>query len=307
MLDANPVINQPLDHPLLEEKGIELSIKRLDWVHEFVPGNKFYKLFFNLLQAKQEKKNTLLTFGGAYSNHIHAVAHAAHLLGFHSIGIIRGEETLPLNPTLAAAKAQGMELHYISRSQYREKTTPEFLENLKTLFGDFYLIPEGGTNREAIQGTEKILEEEDAIYSHICVSIGTGGTFVGILKSASPHQEIVGLSSLKGNFIHREIETLLEKFETEPKTHFSISTEYHFGGYANYQQPLIDFIWWFFETFGIVLDPIYTGKMIFGIWDLIKKNHFPRGSKILAIHTGGLQGNEGFTFQTGIKLPPLSR
>ncbi|TFV92013.1 1-aminocyclopropane-1-carboxylate deaminase/D-cysteine desulfhydrase [Algoriphagus kandeliae] len=305
MLEPNPIINQILDHPLLEEKGVELSIKRLDWVHELVPGNKFFKLKYNLEKAIRENKNTLLTFGGAYSNHIHAVANAAHSLGINAIGIIRGEETFPLNPTLSDAKSKGMHLHYISRSLYREKTDDSFIQELHDLFGDFYLIPEGGTNLEAIKGTQEILKEEDQEFSYISLSIGTGGTFAGILQASQNHQKILGFSSLKGDFIKKEMEALIKTFSINPKGQFQIFTDYHFGGYAKYDQSLVEFIWWFFETFGIVLDPIYTGKMLFGIWDLIKKDYFPKGSKILAIHTGGIQGNKGFTFQTGIKLPSL--
>ncbi|MCS5491232.1 1-aminocyclopropane-1-carboxylate deaminase/D-cysteine desulfhydrase [Algoriphagus limi] len=305
MLNPQPIINQVLDHPLLEEKEVELSIKRLDWVHEMVPGNKFFKLKYNLEKAIRENKKTLLTFGGAYSNHIHAVANAAHFLGLNAIGIIRGEETLPLNPTLSDAKSKGMRLHYISRSQYRGKTDDSFIEELHDLFGDFYLIPEGGTNSEAIKGTQEILQEEDQSYSHISVSIGTGGTFTGILQASQSNQMILGFSSLKGNFIKKEIDKLIEDYSINPKDQFQVITDYHFGGYAKYDQSLIEFIWWFFESFGIVLDPVYTGKMLFGLWDLIKKGYFPKGSKILVIHSGGIQGNRGFTFQTGIKLPSL--
>lgn len=305
MLIPNPIINQVLDHPLLEEKEVELSIKRLDLIHDLVPGNKFFKLKYNLEKATKENKNTLLTFGGAFSNHIHAVANAAHSMGLNAIGVIRGEETFPLNPTLSDAKAKGMRLHYISRSQYREKTEEYFIQELHQLFGDFYLIPEGGTNQEAIQGTQEILQKEDEVYSHIALSIGTGGTFLGILQACQIQQKALGFSSLKGNFIQKEIEELSEKYSIRKPKDYQIFTEYHFGGYAKYDQSLIEFIWWFYENFGIVLDPVYTGKMFFGLWQLIKKGYFPKGSKVLAIHTGGIQGNRGFTFQTGIKLPSL--
>ncbi|MBY5951135.1 pyridoxal-phosphate dependent enzyme [Algoriphagus marincola] len=307
MLRPNPIVNQPLDHPLLEEKGLELSIKRLDLIHDLVPGNKFFKLKYNLAKAQAENHHTLLTFGGAYSNHIHAVSQAAFALGIKSIGIIRGEETLPLNPTLKAATEKGMQLHYVNREDFRRKKEEGFIKGLKKKFGEFYLIPEGGTNAEAIRGTSEILSDEDESFTHIGTSIGTAGTFLGLIQSASLGQKILGFSALKGEFIHQEITDLGKIFEIDLGKQHQIFTDYHFGGYAKYRQSLIDFIWWFYETFGIIIDPIYTGKMLAGIWDLIEKDYFPRGSKILAIHSGGLQGNEGFTFQTGIKLPTLSR
>lgn len=307
MLRPNPIVNQPLDHPLLDEKGIELSIKRLDLIHDLVPGNKFFKLKYNLAKAQAEDHHTLLTFGGAYSNHIHAVSQAAFALGIKSIGIIRGEETLPLNPTLKAATEKGMQLHYVNREDFRRKKEEGFIKGLKKKFGEFYLIPEGGTNAEAIRGTGEILSDEDESFTHIGTSIGTAGTFLGLIQSASLGQNILGFSALKGEFIHKEITDLSKVFGLDLIIQHQIFTDYHFGGYAKYRQSLIDFIWWFYEKFGIIIDPIYTGKMLAGIWDLIEKDFFPRGSKILAIHSGGLQGNEGFTFQTGIKLPTLSR
>ncbi|KPQ19855.1 MAG: 1-aminocyclopropane-1-carboxylate deaminase [Algoriphagus marincola HL-49] len=307
MLSPNPIVNQPLDHPLLEEKGLELSIKRLDLIHELVPGNKFFKLKYNLLKAQAEDHHTLLTFGGAYSNHIHAVSQAAFALGMKSIGIIRGEETLPLNPTLKAATEKGMQLHYVNREDFRKKKDADFIQRLKEKFGDFYLIPEGGTNAEAIRGTREILSADDYGFTHIGTAIGTAGTFLGLVQSARPDQSVLGFSALKGDFIHQEVAELSQTFGIELSNQHQIFTDYHFGGYAKYRQSLIEFIWWFFDSFGIVLDPIYTGKMLAGIWDLIEKDFFPSGSKILAIHSGGLQGNEGFTFQTGIKLPTLSR
>ncbi|REG88502.1 1-aminocyclopropane-1-carboxylate deaminase/D-cysteine desulfhydrase [Algoriphagus antarcticus] len=306
MLLPNPVPVQFLTHDLLEKKGIELAIKRLNLIHPKVSGNKFFKLKYNLEKAKSERKSKILTFGGAFSNHIYATAEATNAENLESIGIIRGERTESLNATLSHASELGMNLHFIDRKSYRNKTEPEFLARLKEKFGDFYLIPEGGTNELAIEGTKEILIEEDKEFSHICSSIGTGGTFAGLYASISENQKLLGFSSLKGEFIQKEITDLIEKYQLTSKESYEILTNYHFGGYAKYKQELIDFIWWFYESFGIVLDPIYTGKMAFGIWDLIKKNHFAKGSKILMIHSGGLQGNTGFTERTGISLPSIS-
>lgn len=306
MIQANPIVNQALDHPLLEEKGVELAIKRLDLVHPLVSGNKFFKLKYNLSDAKKNGIQSVLTFGGAYSNHIQATAAAANFYGLKSIGLIRGEETLPLNPTLEFAQSQGMKLEYVNRTDYRRKNEVEYLDELKEKFPNSFIIPEGGTNSLAIQGTSEILDEGDSKFKYIILSIGTGGTFCGILKSLQSHQKALGISSLKGSFINREVSDLIEKNQIRTEEEWTINSEYHFGGYAKYTQILIDFIWEFYESFGIALDPIYTGKMMYAVWDLIKKGHFPTGSKILAIHTGGIQGNLGFYERTNIKLPGLS-
>ncbi|WP_339874687.1 pyridoxal-phosphate dependent enzyme [uncultured Algoriphagus sp.] len=307
MLHPNPVPTPLLRHSLLEEKGIELAIKRLDLVNSGVTGNKFFKLKYNLEKAKNEGKNRILTFGGAFSNHIYATAEAAKAENLASIGIIRGERTEPLNSTLAHAEELGMELYYIDRNEYRNKTDPEFLATLQDKFGDFYLIPEGGTNDLAIKGTQEILDSEDYQFTHICSSIGTGGTFAGLYASLSEHQKLLGFSSLKGEFIHKEIADLIEKNNLESQGSYEIFTNYHFGGYAKHKQELIDFTWWFYENFEVILDPIYTAKMAFGIWDLVNKGYFPKDSKILMIHSGGLQGNIGFTERTGIELPIPSK
>lgn len=305
MLQPEPVSIQKLTHALLEEKGVELAVLRLDQVHPLVSGNKFFKLKYNLEEAKRLKKNTILTFGGAFSNHIYATASAAHFAGFRSIGIIRGEYADSENPTLAHAQKLGMQLYFVDRESYRQQSSAEFLEDLKAQFGDFYLIPEGGTNDLAIQGTKEILGDQALDFTHFCVSIGTGGTFAGLASVLKSHQKLLGFSSLKGEFIHQEIGKLLESNQIVPKGSFEIKTTYHFGGYGKFKSELIDFVFWFYGEFNIPLDPIYTGKMAFGAWDLIGKDHFPTNSKILLIHTGGLQGNAGFKSKTGIILPIL--
>ncbi|WP_296701048.1 1-aminocyclopropane-1-carboxylate deaminase/D-cysteine desulfhydrase [Algoriphagus sp.] len=306
MIKGNPVYNQILKHSLFEEKGVKVSVKRLDKIHPQVSGNKFFKLKYNLEKAKTEGQNTILTFGGAFSNHIAAVAFATKAEGLNSIGIIRGEKILPLNNTLKMAQSNGMKLFFISRESYRNKTETSFLNELKSKFGDFFMIPEGGTNELAISGTSEILEKADQEYSHILASIGTGGTFAGLVKSLLNHQTLIGISALKGNFIHQEIEDLLKTHQIFPQGNTQIMDSFHFGGYAKYKKELIDFIWRFYEDFGITLDPIYTGKLFFGVWEMITNNQFKKDSSLLIIHSGGLQGNIGFTEMTGIKLPPLS-
>lgn len=303
MLVQQPAPIQHLSHPFLTEKGIQLDVLRLDKVHSEVSGNKFFKLNHNLEEAKKLGKRTILTFGGAFSNHIYATASAARLEGFQTIGIIRGEDADLRNPTLLHAKKMGMHLHLVDRTSYRNKTSPEFLEKLEAQFGDFYLIPEGGTNELAIQGTKEILTSPHHEYSHFCISIGTGGTFAGLAASIHSQQTLLGFSSLKGDFIKKEIENLLSKNRIHPRGKLEIQTEFHFGGYGKYTNELLEFILWFYEEFKIPLDPIYTGKMANGVWNLIQKDHFPPGSKILLIHSGGLQGNAGFAEKTGIELP----
>ena len=305
MLHPQSVETVPLLHPIFEEKKLEVSMLRLDQVHSTVSGNKFFKLKYNLEEAKNQGKSTLLTFGGAFSNHIHATASAAHVLGLKSIGVIRGEEVDQNNPTLASARANGMQFSFVSREEYRKKDTEGFIIKLKNTFGDFYLIPEGGTNSLAIKGTSEILTENHQEHTHICTSIGTGGTFAGIASSLLPEQTLVGFSSLKGEFIREEIQQLLFKNAIQPLGKLEINTNYHFGGYAKWTVELIDFIDWFWKEFGIPLDPIYTGKMVAGFFNLVQKDQFARGSKILLIHTGGLQGNAGFYHRTGIELPIL--
>ncbi|RPE00090.1 1-aminocyclopropane-1-carboxylate deaminase/D-cysteine desulfhydrase [Aureibaculum marinum] len=280
--------NQTVQFHLLND--IEVVIKREDEIHPHISGNKYRKLKYNIIAAKNQGINTLLTFGGAYSNHIAATAAAGAEFGFKTIGIIRGEEIVTKideNPTLSFAQNCGMKFKFITRSLYREKENSAFIESLKKEFGTFYRLPEGGTNELAIRGCEEILTIEDKSFDYICTAVGTGGTIAGIINSAYPHQKVIGFPSLKGDFLHDEI----AKWTT--KTNWELETNYHFGGYGKINNNLITFINKFKEKTSIPLDPIYTGKMLYGIVDMIQNLTFDKGSKILAIHTGGLQGIEG--------------
>lgn len=281
--------------------SISVTIKREDLIHAVVSGNKFRKLKYNLLQAKTENKKTLLTFGGAFSNHIAAVAFAARENGFQSIGIIRGDELrdeIAQNPTLKFAQECGMQFEFVSREAYRLKNEAVFLEDLKSKFGDFFLIPEGGTNALAIQGCQEILTAEDREFNYICCAVGTGGTISGIINSALPHQKVLGFPALKGDFLQDEIRIFVQNKNWE------LITEYHFGGYGKINEDLIRFINQFYNDTQIPLDPIYTGKMVFGVIDLIQKNYFPAQSNILLIHTGGLQGIQGMNVKLKNKQLP---
>jgi 1-aminocyclopropane-1-carboxylate deaminase len=267
-----------------------LFIKREDEIHRFVSGNKFRKLKYNILKAQEDSFDGLLTFGGAYSNHIAAVAYAGQQCGLKTIGIIRGDELegqITKNPTLLFAKDHGMQLQFISRNMYRKKNEPDFIKNLQRQFGEYYVLPEGGTNGLAVKGCEEILTDAEKEYDYICTTVGTGGTMAGLINASLPHQTVVGFSALKGVF-QREV---LEKFALG--TNFYLTDAYCFGGYAKIDSELIRFINEFKEHTGIPLDPVYTSKMMFGIMDLLKKGYFRENSRILAIHTGGLQGIAG--------------
>lgn len=289
-------INQPIN--LEMNFDVQLFLKREDLIHPFISGNKFRKLKYNLEEAKTFGFKTLLSFGGAFSNHIAAVAAAGKEFGFNTIGIIRGEELfdkIDENSTLKFAEQSGMRFKFVTRAVYRNKTSEHFIEELKAEFGDFYLLPEGGTNTLAVKGCEEILTDQDKDFDYICCSVGTGGTVSGLINCSKPSQQILGFSSLKGDFLKEDIGKFVEK------KNWQLITDYHFGGYAKINEALISFINGFKSKNQIPLDPIYTGKMMFGIFDLIEKGFFPKGSKILAIHTGGLQGIEGMNLKLKAK------
>ena len=242
-------------------------------------------------EAQKQGHDNLLTFGGAWSNHIYATAAAGKQAGLKTIGIIRGEENRPLNPTLSDAAEFGMELHYMDRSTYRRKNEAEVLAQLKEKFGKFYLVPEGGSNELALKGVREMVDWKEGEFSHICCPVGTGGTLAGMISAGRRSETYLGISSMKNNF---SLEETVAQLTGDVDSSWSINHDYHFGGYAKVNQELMDFIRDFEESYQVPLDPIYTAKMIWGILDLISKNHFPAGSKILAIHTGGLQGRRGF-------------
>ena len=286
----------------LSNPKFSLFIRREDLIHPFISGNKFRKLKYNLIQAKAENQDTLLTFGGAFSNHIAATAFAGREYGFKTIGIIRGDELeskILINPTLKFAQECGMKFKFVTRENYRHKTETDFVENLKNEFGDFYYVPEGGTNEFAVQGCEEILSKVDSEYDFVCTAVGTGGTISGIINSSLPHQKVLGFPALKGDFLNDEIRKFVRNDNWE------LITDYHFGGYGRVNPELIAFINQFYVENQIPLDPIYTGKMVFGVMDLISSNYFPEHSRILLIHTGGLQGIAGMNLKLKAKKLPI--
>ncbi|RNL90756.1 1-aminocyclopropane-1-carboxylate deaminase/D-cysteine desulfhydrase [Sinomicrobium pectinilyticum] len=297
-------MNQEIILDILRQKNIRLEIKREDLLHPLISGNKFRKLKYNLLEAKEKNHHTLLTFGGAYSNHIAATAAAGRAYGFATIGVIRGEELREKadeNPTLSFARKEGMKLKFISRSDFRRKDTPEFQEKLWEEYEPFYLLPEGGTNRLAVKGCEEILETGDTGFDYICCAVGTGGTIAGLINSSGENQEILGFPALKGDFLTDDIRKFAQK------DNWRLQNEFHFGGYARVNEDLIRFINDFRQKTGVPLDPVYTGKMLYGILKLINNGYFKSGSKVLAIHTGGLQGIPGMNTMLKNKKLPLIR
>jgi 1-aminocyclopropane-1-carboxylate deaminase len=288
---STPLI--PLRDTLLDRAGVQLLVKRIDLTHPVISGNKWYKLKYNLRAAIEQGHKTVLSFGGAYSNHIHALAGAGAELGLNTIGVIRGEPHTPLNNTLQFCVDQGMQLHYLSRTDYREKNSPEIFEKLQQQFGDFYLVPEGGSNALAVKGCAEIITELTNEFDVIATACGTGGTLAGLIAGLKGNKQALGIAALKGaDFLYDDIRSLLSQAGHPEYQNWSINLDYHFGGYAKTKPELINFIHEFEADYGIPLEPIYTGKLFYGLFDLINKGYFSRGTTIVALHTGGLQGRE---------------
>ena len=304
------MFKEKIDTPIVEIKddvtrrsGVKLFIKREDLLDPYISGNKYRKLKYNLIAAREQSFDTLLTFGGAFSNHIHAVAYAGFKFGFKTIGVIRGEETLPLNPTLKEAIYFGMQLHYVTRAHYKKKNDESFVSHLKEEFGKFYLIPEGGSNILAVKGCTEILQDHNDEFDHICCSCGTGGTIAGIIASLNGRKNVWGFPALKnGGFLEKDISGLINEYNSCQYTNWRLLLSYHFGGYAKYSDELISFINKFKRQHKIQLDPIYTGKLLFGIYQCLNDQLFGANEKVLAIHTGGLQGIKGFNARFGLLI-----
>ena len=282
---------------LLVEKEVTILIKRIDLNHRYISGNKLYKLKYNITEAKKKGYKKILTFGGAYSNHIVATAYLCKKEGFNTIGIIRGEKKFPLNASLQNACDNEMNLKYINRRDYRLKDTDSFINKLKCEFGNFYLIPEGGTNFLGVKGASEILSEDDN-YNYVCCPVGTGGTIAGIINSSNINQIILGFSALKNTIdVKRNIKLYTKK------QNWKLFSRYSCGGYAKISKKLIKFINEFNINYGVPLDVIYTGKMMMGLFDMVERDFFKPKSKILVVHTGGLQGNKGMNQRLKLNLP----
>jgi 1-aminocyclopropane-1-carboxylate deaminase len=279
----------PIQSPLLASHDVQLDLLRLDRIHPQISGNKWFKLKYNLAQAKREQKRLLVSFGGAYSNHLHALAFAGKQEGLSTLGYIRGEEVS--NTTLNDCKQWGMDLRFISRQDYRSKSDHAFISSLKIEHPEGFFIPEGGSNELGLKGCNEILSLCDTtMYDYITCAVGTGTTLAGIAQSLLPHQHAIGFTAMKGG-------EYLNAFLKEQLSHsrWSLETEYAFGGFGKKNEAVIQLLNEFKNTHHVELDFVYTAKMMAGLIDKIQQKHFPKGAKILAIHTGGIQGNRSLS------------
>jgi 1-aminocyclopropane-1-carboxylate deaminase len=280
-----------LDLTELKEKDLEVDVLRLDKIHPVISGNKWFKLKYFLEEASRLQRKTLITFGGAFSNHIIATAFAAKTLQLKSVGIIRGEKPVSLSHTLKLAKEYGMELIFISRKQYASNEE-EFLKNLALKHPGALIIPEGGAGLNGVRGSAEILKlTTDNAYTHILCAIGTGTTFIGLANAAQANQTVTGICVLKGVQDILSGKELLLKTTDRVKNR-SIIYDYHFGGYAKKNPELFRYMNMFHSRTGIKTDFVYTGKLFFAAFDLIQHDFFPVKSRLLVVHSGGLQGND---------------
>jgi 1-aminocyclopropane-1-carboxylate deaminase len=304
LLTYNPVINKIE----IANSNYQVDVLRLDQLHPEISGNKWFKLKYNLQKAQELGHNTILTFGGAFSNHIAATAAACKLAGLKSIAVIRGEETEALNSTLLKAREDGMQFYFVNREAYKKKQEAFFLEDLLKRFGPHYLIPEGGNNEEGLKGCMEILPP-GAPYDYILCACGTATTFAGILASAKSSQTVIGISVLKGeNALPEQATELLkqalpgstysirgnEELEKQKIENSCITNNYCFNGYAGFDHRLVTFKNQIEKQYGIPLDHVYTIKLFYALFDLVEKQKFKPNARILVVHSGGLQGNAGF-------------
>lgn len=290
---------QTIQAPELTNKGIRLSVKRDDLLHPVISGNKWRKLKYNLLTLPKNTKG-ILTFGGAYSNHLVATAAASHLLNYPSVGIVRGEED-PHNQSLQFCRQQGMQLEFWTRGDYRQKDQLDVLDELRNRFPNHYFLPEGGSNALALRGAGELVDEmlsQASDVSHIMVAAGTGGTAAGILQALPKSIRLEVIAALKGDFLKNTLSTLAP----QAKAPWKVWTDYHFGGYAKSSPQLWALLNQIYRQHQLPLDPIYTGKVGWAFWDLLHQDWFPAGSHVVLIHTGGLQGLVGFEQRKGKRL-----
>lgn len=283
-IDFKNITTDKLSLPLLAEKKVDADVLRLDKIHPLISGNKWFKLRYYLEEAQLNGRRTIVTYGGAWSNHLLATAAACKINTLSCYGIIRGEEATTLSPTLTNARELGMQLVFISREEYRAGKIPAEFDN-----DDNYFILEGGYGIKGAEGAATILDyctKEN--YSHICCAAGTGTMTAGLIINSLPSQKVVSISVLKNNIT---LEEKIKQLATDKENNFQLIHDYHFGGYAKYKPGLIDFMNQFYRQTTIPSDFVYTGKFFFGVTDLVSNNFFPEGSKLLLIHSGGLQGN----------------
>ncbi len=283
-----PSILTKVEDSFLEKYQIELWLKRDDLLHSIISGNKWRKLKYILDHALSLNANTIISMGGAYSNHLHALAYVGKVLGLKTIGFIRGERAESLTPTLLDMQQWGMELRFVSRSEYRLLRQYKQLPDLQT---HQYWLPEGGAEALALQGVAELVHEIDMTYDLLCVPCGTGTTLAGLVNAVADNVTVMGFAALKhAEFLNHDVNALLPVH----RDNWQINQNYHFGGFAKTNAELLAFIKQFEKDTQIPLEPVYTGKMLYAIYDLIKNRVFQPNQRIIAVHTGGLQGNRGF-------------
>ena len=278
-----PIVEIPI------ESKVRLFIKREDLTHPEISGNKYWKMFYNVKKylEKEVSERKIITFGGAFSNHIAAAAALGNEFGIKTLGVIRGnelEDSWQENPTLFSAHQNGMSFRFVTRETYRYKE--RLMAELQEEFPESLVVPEGGTNENAVEGIQYMLTDETKDFDYICSAVGTGGTVSGLSKFAQPHQKVIGFKAVKDNSLENRIKNLSKKDNF-------ILIDASDGGFGKITDENVRFINEFYQYFGIVLEPVYTGKMLRKIFEMIEDDYFPANSKILAFHTGGLQGIVG--------------
>ena len=298
---------QPVNDPQYEAAGVQLWVKREDLIHPLVSGNKWRKLKYPLLEAQAQGHVQLLTFGGAYSNHLLAVAAAGEQMGFRTVGVVRGERAETLSPTLVACEDLGMQLHFVSRQAYKQRAEPAYQQQLVEILGTSYIIPEGGTNQQALRGVAEVWDSVPQAFDLVVTMVGTGGTLAGLALQAPQSTNLLGIMALKGyeDTMEMEIQGLLrEATGFFPSAgNWRLEHDAHHGGYAKASPDLVAFVQEWPARHGFLLDPVYTGKLFYYLHHRICAGYFPRGMRILAIHTGGLQGIAGWNQRHANKLP----
>ncbi len=285
-----PSILTKIDDPWLAQYRIKLWMKRDDLLHPIISGNKWRKLKYSLDHALSSGADTIISMGGAYSNHLHALAYVGKVLGLKTIGLVRGEQPVTLTPTLSDIQRWGMELRFVSRGDYRLLRQHKNYQALPGLQPGQYWLPEGGAQALALKGVAELVNEIAIPYDTFCAPCGTGATLAGMIDAVQQQVSVLGFAALKNaGFLRGEVEGLL----SQSRHNWQINLDYHFGGFAKTNADLSEFSNDFESKTTIPLEPVYTGKMMYAVYDLIKKHYFKPGERIIALHTGGLQGKRG--------------
>ena len=294
----NSKLNQQIFSDLYLNNEIEVFVKRLDLIDPLISGNKLFKLKYNVDRALLEKKNMLITFGGAFSNHILATAAYAKKKNIDCLAIVRGEEYSELNPLLALAKEYGMNFCFVSRKEYAKRNDNNYISELIRKYKKAFIVPEGGNNKLGVLGAEEILETQDMSFDYIICPIGTGATLSGIVNSSNRSQKVIGINCINDT---KDINKNIS--QKTNKNNWEIINEFNFGGFAKFDNLLTEYLKKFKLNYKITLDLNYTTKMFFGFEKLVERRYFHRKSKVLLIHTGGTYGNLGFNYLYDLDLP----